>query len=86
MPSRRMRNDVPGAADDSLGFGLSTLSYNGRVHFGVVGDTKCVRDPDAIVQRYTREFKKLLPIALVEDWDDEIGAGMRLGYVGALRV
>ncbi len=59
----------------SIGLGLSIISYNGRVHFGVVGDSKRVRDPDAIVQRFASEFEKLLLIALMEDWDEEIAAG-----------
>ncbi len=58
----------------SIGLGLSIISYNGRVHFGVVGDSKRVRDPDAIVQRFAGEFEKLLLIALMEDWSEEIAA------------
>ena len=58
----------------SIGLGLSIISYNGRVYFGVVGDSKRVRDPDAIVQRFDEEFEKLLLIALMEDWTDDIGA------------
>jgi hypothetical protein len=37
----------------------------------------------AIVQRFGGEFKKLLLIALMEDWDKEIGAGCG-GNVGAV--
>jgi len=33
-----------------------------------------VRDPDAIVQRFAREFEKLMLIVLMEDWDDDVGA------------
>ncbi|WP_300615520.1 wax ester/triacylglycerol synthase family O-acyltransferase [Dokdonella sp.] len=58
----------------SIGLGLSILSYNGRVHFGVVGDHKRVKDPDAIVQRFGAEFEKLLLIALMEDWSEDFGA------------
>ena len=58
----------------SIGLGLSILSYNGRVHFGVIGDHKRVRDPDAIVRRFGEEFEKLLLIALMEDWSDDFGA------------
>jgi diacylglycerol O-acyltransferase len=58
----------------SIGLGLSILSYNGKVYFGVIGDGRLVRDPDAIVQRFGREFEKLVLIALMEDWDDELGA------------
>ncbi|MEO7326728.1 MAG: wax ester/triacylglycerol synthase family O-acyltransferase [Dokdonella sp.] len=59
----------------SIGLGLSILSYNGRVHFGVIGDSKRVKDPDAIVQRFDAEFEKLMLIALMEDWEEEILAG-----------
>jgi WS/DGAT/MGAT family acyltransferase len=58
----------------SIGLGLSILSYNGKVYFGVIGDGKRVRDPDAIVQRFGREFEKLMLILLMEDWGDEVGA------------
>ena len=34
-----------------------------------------MREPDAIVQRFGAEFEKLVLIALMEDWDDEFGAG-----------
>ncbi len=59
----------------SIGLGLSILSYNGKVYFGVIGDGLRVREPDAIVQRFGAEFEKLVLIALMEDWDDEFGAG-----------
>lgn len=55
----------------SIGLGLSILSYNGRVHFGVIGDHKRVKDPDAIVQRFGAEFEKLVLIALMEDWSED---------------
>lgn len=59
----------------SIGLGLSILSYNGRVHFGVIGDNRRVRDPDAIVQRFGAEFEKLLLIPLMEDWAEDITPG-----------
>jgi WS/DGAT/MGAT family acyltransferase len=55
----------------SIGLGLSILSYNGKVYFGVIGDGKLVRDPDAIVRRFGEEFEKLMLIALMENWDEE---------------
>ena len=66
----------------SIGLGLSILSYNGSVHFGVIADSKRVRDPDAIVQRFAGEFEKLLLIALMEDWDDEFGAADAAATLG----
>ncbi|MBL0165192.1 MAG: wax ester/triacylglycerol synthase family O-acyltransferase [Xanthomonadales bacterium] len=53
----------------SIGVGLSILSYNGSVHFGLMGDAKRVRDPDAVTKRFAAEFEKLMLIALMEDWD-----------------
>jgi len=66
----------------SIGLGLSILSYNGRVHFGVIGDHKRVRDPDAIVQRFDAEFEKLMLVALMEDWSEDFGAADAAATLG----
>jgi WS/DGAT/MGAT family acyltransferase len=58
----------------SIGMGLSILSYNGRVHFGLIADAKRVPDPEPIVQRFVREFEKLALITLMEDWEGDVGA------------
>ncbi|WP_347259610.1 wax ester/triacylglycerol synthase family O-acyltransferase [Rudaea sp.] len=58
----------------SIGMGLSILSYNGNVHFGLIVDGKRVHDPEPIVQRFAPEFEKLALIALMEDWEHDIVA------------
>lgn len=58
----------------SIGLGLSILSYNGRVHFGLIADAKRIADPEAIVQRFGAEFEKLVMIALMEEWGGDITA------------
>ncbi|MBS0514751.1 MAG: wax ester/triacylglycerol synthase family O-acyltransferase [Proteobacteria bacterium] len=58
----------------SIGMGLSILSYNGNVHFGLIVDGKRVRDPEPIVRRFAPEFEKLALITLMEDWQDVIAA------------
>lgn len=58
----------------SIGVGLSILSYNGSVHFGLMGDAKRVRDPAAVTQRFVKEFEKLMLIALMEDWNGGMAA------------
>ncbi len=58
----------------SIGVGLSILSYNNRVHFGLIGDAKRISDPEAVTRRFAEEFEKLLLIALMEDWEEEIVA------------
>jgi diacylglycerol O-acyltransferase / wax synthase len=59
----------------TIGMGLSILSYNGHVHFGLIADGNCVADPDAIVKRFVREVEKLTLITLMEDWDSAIVSG-----------
>lgn len=58
----------------TIGVGISILSYNGQVHFGLIGDAKLVPDPDAIIQRFRPEFEKLLYLALMGNWNDTIVA------------
>ena len=53
----------------SIGVGISILSYNGRVHFGLIADAKLIPDPDAVIRRFGTEFDKLLYLALMGDWE-----------------
>ncbi|WP_313913308.1 wax ester/triacylglycerol synthase family O-acyltransferase [Tahibacter sp.] len=59
----------------SIGMGISILSYNGNVHFGLIVDAKLVADPEPVVQRFAGEFEKLVLATLMEDWDGELSAG-----------
>lgn len=56
---------VPQSGD--IGVGVSILSYNGGVQFGVVTDDALVNDPDAIISRFAPEFEKLLMLVLMSD-------------------
>lgn len=58
----------------SIGMGISILSYDGQVHFGLITDAKLVADPEQIIDRFAGEFEKLLLLALMEDWDGDITA------------
>ncbi len=58
----------------SVGIGLSILSYNGGVHFGLIADNRLMPDPDAVIRRFRPEFDKLLYLAMLGDWDDPIRA------------
>jgi len=53
-----------------IGMGVSILSYDGRIQFGVITDTGLVPDPDRIVGRFGDEFEKLLWITLMSPWAD----------------
>ena len=58
----------------SVGMGLSLLSYNGNVHFGLIADSNRVTDPDGVAQRFAREVEKLTLITMMEDWARPIHA------------
>lgn len=58
----------------SIGLGISILSYNGNVHFGLIADAKLVTDPESVVQRFGGEFEKLVLATLMEDWEGDLAA------------
>lgn len=58
---------VPQSGD--IGIGVSILSYDGKVQFGIITDRNLVPDPERIVARFAREFDKLLWLVLMEPWD-----------------
>lgn len=55
-----------------IGLGVSILSYDGKIDFGIVTDAKRVPDPDIIVQRFGIEFEALLLQSLLMPWPDEL--------------
>jgi WS/DGAT/MGAT family acyltransferase len=65
----------------SIGIGISILSYNGRVHFGLIADAKLIPDPDAVIRRFGPEFDKLLYLALMGDWDRSLDSVAAEGLV-----
>ncbi|WP_290887774.1 wax ester/triacylglycerol synthase family O-acyltransferase [Arenimonas sp.] len=58
----------------SIGLGISILSYNGAVHFGLIADAKLMPDPDSVIRRFRPEFEKLLYLALMAKWEGEFCA------------
>ncbi|MEP6703090.1 MAG: wax ester/triacylglycerol synthase family O-acyltransferase [Betaproteobacteria bacterium] len=54
---------VPQSGD--IGMGVSILSYNGGVQFGLVTDKSFVADPQRIVERFAPEFERLLLAVLL---------------------
>jgi WS/DGAT/MGAT family acyltransferase len=53
----------------SIGLGISILSYNGKVHFGLIADARLMPDPDSVIRRFQPEFEKLLYLALMARWE-----------------
>ncbi len=52
----------------SIGMGVSILSYNGAVQFGLVTDKKICREPQQIIDRFRPEFEKLVNALLLLPW------------------
>ena len=57
---------VPQSGD--IGVGVSILSYNGGVQFGIVTDDAVADDPHDIIRRFAPEFEKLVLLALMSEW------------------
>jgi WS/DGAT/MGAT family acyltransferase len=49
----------------NIGLGVSILSYNGLVFFGVITDRKLVAEPKEIIKRFTPEFENLVYLSLM---------------------
>lgn len=57
---------VPQSGD--IGVGVSILSYNGGVQFGIVTDDAIADDPHEIINRFAPEFEKLVLLAMMSEW------------------
>lgn len=49
----------------SIGMGVSILSYDGKVFFGLMTDRKIVPDPQAIIDEFAPELDRLLALAMM---------------------
>jgi hypothetical protein len=57
---------VPQSGD--IGMGVSIISYNGAVQFGIITDRGLCPDPEQISDRFCAEFEKLVLITLMAPW------------------
>ncbi len=60
---------VPQSGD--IGMGVSILSYNGMVQFGLITDAEMVPDPEAIIANFRPQFEHLLFSVLMSPWGEE---------------
>src|SRR2546426_6840765 len=60
---------VPQSGD--IGMGVSIISYNDRVQFGVVTDRGLCPDPEKVIARFGLEFEKLVLTTLLSPWPRE---------------
>jgi|KBSSwiStaDraftv2_1062776.scaffolds.fasta_scaffold31007_4 WS/DGAT/MGAT family acyltransferase len=60
---------VPQSGD--IGLGVSIISYNGAVQFGIIADQGLCPDPERISDRFGAEFEKLVLLTLMAPWPRE---------------
>ena len=63
-----------------IGMGVSILSYNGKVQFGLITDEKLVPDPDNIIKRFGDEFEKLVLATLMGPYGPEFEEGLEAAF------
>jgi len=51
-----------------IGLGVSVLSYDGQVQFGLIADRKRVADPSLLASRFTEEFEAIVLAVLLGPW------------------
>ena len=54
-----------------IGMGLSILTYNGKVHFGLITDAGLVPDPENIIEKFGEEFERLVMLTLMGPYGPE---------------
>jgi WS/DGAT/MGAT family acyltransferase len=57
---------VPQSGD--IGLGISLLSYDGKVQFGLIADRKRVPDPALLAARFVTEFESIVLAVLLGPW------------------
>ena len=61
---------VPQSGD--IGVGVSILSYDGGVQFGLITDEALCADPQEIIDRFEPEFERLVYAMLLAPWDEQL--------------
>ncbi|WP_460529470.1 WS/DGAT/MGAT family O-acyltransferase [Chitinimonas naiadis] len=69
-----------------IGMGVSILSYNDRVNFGVMTDKKLVPDPARIIEGFAAEFEKLVLATLLSVLDCPPDPDLAELHLGVLRM
>jgi hypothetical protein len=60
----------------NIGLGLSILSYDGKVFFGLISDYRLVPKPSEISSRFKKEFEKLLYLGMMLPLEGRPGVSM----------
>ncbi len=60
----------------SIGMGISILSYNGHVEFGLIVDKNLVPQPHDVIAKFPSQFALLKEIMMLHPWDGEVHADL----------
>ncbi|HFC30891.1 MAG TPA: wax ester/triacylglycerol synthase family O-acyltransferase [Oceanospirillales bacterium] len=58
----------------TIGMGISILSYNGKVEFGLIVDKNLVSDPENVIKEFPMQFDNLLNGMMMHPWDGQVHA------------
>jgi WS/DGAT/MGAT family acyltransferase len=54
-----------------IGMGISALSYDGAMQFGIIIDKHLAGDPENVARRFAAEFEQLLMLMLMGPWEGD---------------
>jgi diacylglycerol O-acyltransferase / wax synthase len=63
-----------------IGMGLSILTYNGKVQFGLVTDSNLVPDPESVINQFSDEFEKLVMMTLMGPYGPEFSDELEAAF------
>ncbi len=58
----------------TIGMGISILSYNGKVEFGLIVDKNLISDPQNVIKEFPMQFENLMSCMMMHPWDGHIHA------------
>ena len=65
-----------------IGMGLSILTYNGKVQFGLITDAGLVPDPETVINKFRDEFEKLVMQTLMGPYGPEFETDLERAFGG----
>jgi hypothetical protein len=65
-----------------IGMGVSILTYNGKVQFGLITDARLVPDPESVIDKFGDEFEKLVMQTLMGPYGPEFEAELEQAFGG----
>ncbi len=58
----------------TIGMGISILSYNGKVEFGLIVDKNLISDPQNVIKEFPNQFEVLTECMMMHPWDGHVHA------------